>query len=58
MHSIAAELAEHAHKLDVELQNLWEWFFSVCCAHACHALPLTSELVNNTLRNLRNVLLE
>jgi len=22
---------------------VWEWFFSVCCAHACQALPLWSE---------------
>ena len=28
----------------------WEWLFSVCCAHSCQALPLWSELTNNTLR--------
>jgi len=32
---------------------VWEWFFSVCCAHACQALPFRSELANNTLRNQR-----
>ena len=30
---------------------MWEWFFSYCCAHACQALPLRSELINNTLKN-------
>jgi len=54
------ELADHAYKLDVKLAEfVWEWFFglyvilSVCCAHACQALPLRSELINNTLRNQR-----
>jgi len=32
---------------------VWESLFSVCCAHACQALPLWSELTNNTLRKQR-----
>jgi len=50
MHYIDAELAGHVHKLDVKLQFVWEWFFFVCCARSCQALPLRSELTNNTLR--------
>jgi len=50
IHSIDAELAGHAHKLDVEPQEfVWEWLFSVCCVHACQALSLRSELTNNIL---------
>jgi len=30
---------------------VWEWLFSVCCAHSCQALPRWSELTNNTLQN-------
>ena len=50
MHSTDAELAQHAHKLDVKLQRLCGSVFSVCCTHACQALPLWSELTNNTLQ--------
>jgi len=50
IHSIDAELAGHAHKLDVKLQSSCVNVFSVCCAHACQALTLWSELTNNTLR--------
>jgi len=32
---------------------VWEWLFSVCCAHACQALPLTCELTNNTWQKQR-----
>jgi len=49
IHSIDAELAGHAHKLDMKLQFVWEWFFPVRCAHACQALPLRNKLTNNTL---------
>jgi len=53
MHSSDAELARHAHKLDVKLQSLWRSGFSVCCAHACQTLRLRCELTNNTLRKQR-----
>ena len=43
----------HVHKLDVKLKFVWEWLFSVCCAHACQTLLLWSELTNNTLRKQR-----
>jgi len=33
--TIDAELVGHAPKLDMELQSLWEWFFSVCGVQAC-----------------------
>jgi len=46
MHSIDAELAGHAQKLDMKLQSLCGNGFSVCCAHACLALLLRSELTN------------
>jgi len=54
IHSVDAELAGHACKLDVKLQSLCgSGFFSVCCAHAFQVLPFRSELTNNTLRNQR-----
>jgi len=40
MNYIDAELAEHVHILDVKLQFVWEWLFSVCCARSYQALPL------------------
>jgi len=46
----SAQLAGHVHKLDVKLQFVWKWLFSVCCAHSCQTLPLWSELTNNALR--------
>jgi len=53
-HSIDSEVAGHAHKLDMKLQEfVWEWFFSFYCAHVCQALLLRSELTNNTLRKQR-----
>jgi len=40
IHSVDAELAGHACKLDVKLQSLCGNVFSVCCAHcACLAKP-------------------
>jgi len=39
--SIDAELVGHAHKFDMKLLSLCGIGFSVCCAHACQALPLT-----------------
>jgi len=38
--SIDAELAGHAHKLDVKLQRLCGSGFSVCCACACQRSEL------------------
>jgi len=38
IHSIDAEVAGHAHKLDMKLQFVWECFFYVCCAHDCQSL--------------------
>jgi len=49
-YTLDAELAEHAHKLDMKRQSLCRSGFSVCYAHACQALPLRSELTNNTLQ--------
>jgi len=40
IHYIDAELSGHVHRLDVKLQFVWEWLFSVCCARSCQALPL------------------
>jgi len=40
-----AELAGHAHKL---VDVMWECLFFICCAHARQALPLWTELNNNT----------
>jgi len=42
-YSIDAELAGHAHKLDMKRQSVWEWFFSGCWAHAC-------QVTNNTMK--------
>jgi len=53
MHSTDAELSGHVYKPDVKLEFVWEWFFSVCCVHACQALPLRIELINNTLLKQR-----
>jgi len=53
MHYIDVELAEHVHKLDVKLQFVSEWLFSVCCARSCQAVLVWSELTNNTLRKQR-----
>jgi len=51
MHNIDAELAGHVHKRDMKLQRLCESdFYSVCCAHAYQAIPLWSELTNNTAK--------
>jgi len=52
-HSVDAELAGHAHKLDMKFQRLCGNGFSVCCGRACQALPLWSELTSNTLRKQR-----
>jgi len=54
IHYIDVELAGHVYKSDVKLQSLCGSGFSlfaVCCVHACQALPLWSELTNNTMRN-------
>jgi len=45
-----AALAGHAHKRDVKLRRLYGNFFSVCCAHDYQAVPLWSELTNNTAK--------
>jgi len=42
-----------AELVDAKLQSLCGSGFSVCCAHAFHALPFRSELTNNTLQNQR-----
>jgi len=50
---IHAELAGDLYKRDVKLLSLCGSGFSlfaVYCAHACQALPLWSELTNNTMR--------
>jgi len=50
------ELVGHVFERDVKLQSLCMSGFSlfpVCCAHACQALPIWSELTNNTLRKQR-----
>jgi len=48
IHSIDAELVGYAHKLDMKPKSLCGNDCSVCCAHACQALQLRSELTNNT----------
>ena len=56
IHYIDAELAGHVFQRDVKLQNLCGSGFSlfaVCCSHACQALPIWSDLTNNTLRKHR-----
>jgi len=44
IHDIDAELAGHTHKRHETAEFVWEWLLSVCCAHACQASPLWSEL--------------
>jgi len=48
-YTLGAELAGHAPKLDVKLRSLCDIGFSVCCVHACQAVPFSSELTNNIL---------
>jgi len=46
--AIDAELAGHADKLDIKTAEfVWKWFFFVCCAHSCQALPLWSNPTKN-----------
>jgi len=54
MHYIDAELTGHVHiNLTWNCRVCAGVDFSVCCARACQALPLWSELTNNTLRKQR-----
>jgi len=54
IHYIDAELAGHAHKLDVKLQNLCGNSFSLFAVRIlAKALSLWSKLNNNTLRKQR-----
>jgi len=55
IHSIDAELAGHAHKLSLtwNCTGYVGAFFSVCYVHAYQALPIRSELTNNTLQKQR-----
>jgi len=50
-YSVDAQLARHAHKLDVKLQRLCGSGFSVCCAYACQVLPVWSELTKKNCEN-------
>ena len=51
IHYADAELSGHAYELDVKLQSLCgSCFLCFLCAFSCQALPLWSELTNNTLR--------
>jgi len=43
MHSVDVELAEHAHKLDVELQSLCGSVFSACTSSSLFAVHMLAK---------------